>query len=283
MTLTYSEAEKTLGTARNPEQGKPLANNTRLFRRGEDFAIRFHATDIITIHPDGTYTLNSGGYRTMTTKERINEYSPVRMWQGENIWWVRNTSFEDAVLFTDGMKVDANGVPIGTPSINPRLYIRAQRKLTRMVGKFISGWIKSLQESREFPLPSSGDCWYCTLTISGPKGNPDIGKPMGHNDPSHIISHMEESYYVPSLLWNAFLERNIQPQHSNGSWYKQSSDARQATQNQLGMVKYDVEHGRLRSDDHLIESALRQYFRLRRESLVMYLYRQMEAKANSES
>ena len=39
-----------------------------------------HGTTVVTIHTDGTYTLRSGGYRTPTTMDRIQRYSPMT-WQ----------------------------------------------------------------------------------------------------------------------------------------------------------------------------------------------------------
>lgn len=79
MTLTYSEAESLLSKARDMNAGKPVQNHTRLFKRGEDYAVRLHSTDVVTVHPDGTYTLNAGGWYTVTTKERINSYGPARV------------------------------------------------------------------------------------------------------------------------------------------------------------------------------------------------------------
>lgn len=79
MPLTHDEAGRMLAKARDPLAGKPLQNNTRLYQRGDGYAVRFHATDVVLIHPDGTYTLNSGGWMTLTTKDRIESSSPARI------------------------------------------------------------------------------------------------------------------------------------------------------------------------------------------------------------
>lgn len=82
--MTFADAEKLLATARNPEKGKPLANNTRLVPWGPDrFAILFHHTYVVTIHRDGTYTLCNEGWDTATTKQRINEYGPARVYSAK--------------------------------------------------------------------------------------------------------------------------------------------------------------------------------------------------------
>ena len=46
--------------------------------QGQSIDIRYHDTAVVTIHPDGCYTLRTGGYLTATTMRRIAEYSPAR-------------------------------------------------------------------------------------------------------------------------------------------------------------------------------------------------------------
>lgn len=65
---------------------KKLQRNTILYRlacpsnrRGPDenapaYAIRLHSTDVITYYPNGEIRLNSGGFQTVTTKQRMNAY-----------------------------------------------------------------------------------------------------------------------------------------------------------------------------------------------------------------
>ena len=105
--MTWFKAQSML-TGRCKEQRK-LGNNTWLVRRGNDFAIKLHYTDVVTIHQDGTYTLQTGGWHTVTTKARINEYAPCRVWQKDFEWFVG-----DKHEFFDGMRVDATGQPVET-------------------------------------------------------------------------------------------------------------------------------------------------------------------------
>ena len=53
---------------------RPIENNTRIEQRGEDYAVRLHETDVVTFHMDGSVTLDSGGWLTVTTKARMNEF-----------------------------------------------------------------------------------------------------------------------------------------------------------------------------------------------------------------
>lgn len=83
-------------------KAKKLCHNTRLVQLDADtWGVQFHNTIVIRIHRDGSYTLNSGGYRTVTTKKRLNLYGPVRVSQRAFEW------FAGDVPFTDGMKVTA--------------------------------------------------------------------------------------------------------------------------------------------------------------------------------
>jgi len=96
--LTHSEATELFNTARDKEAGKPLYANTRLVKRGENYAIRLHYTDVVTICKNGTYVLRSGGWQTNTTKARINQYSPVGIYQEKFVWYlVDGTEFYDGI------------------------------------------------------------------------------------------------------------------------------------------------------------------------------------------
>jgi len=80
--LDYSEAKRLHDSARNAGDGKPIANNTRVMKRGDAYAIRFHRTDILTFGKDGSFTVNFNGWDTTTTRERVRRYLP----DGYRIW-----------------------------------------------------------------------------------------------------------------------------------------------------------------------------------------------------
>jgi hypothetical protein len=81
---------------------KKLGNNTYLVRiDSETIGVKLHNTIVVTIHQDGTYTLDSGGWQTVTTKQRINEYCPVRVNQRKHQWYVG----DEDIPFKDGIRV----------------------------------------------------------------------------------------------------------------------------------------------------------------------------------
>lgn len=84
-------------------QSHKLDYNTTLERRGADcIAVRLHETDIVTFHP--TFTeLDSGGWTTKTTAERMNTYGPVRI-DRRNPGWMAG-----GYIYFDGMRFSRNG------------------------------------------------------------------------------------------------------------------------------------------------------------------------------
>jgi hypothetical protein len=103
--MNYAEAVKMVRGKTNRESRK-VGNNTyaRILENG-DVAIRLHNTDVVTINPDNIVTLKTGGWQTSTTKDRINQYSPVRVYQEKYQWFVTIDGKE--YPFVEGMVVQA--------------------------------------------------------------------------------------------------------------------------------------------------------------------------------
>jgi hypothetical protein len=101
--LTYDQACDLLTKGRKGR--KKLENNTYLERHDEDtVAVVLHSTAVVKIRSDGTFVLNSGGWLTVTTKDRINNYSPVRVSSVRGTW-----KLYDGQDYYDGMRVDSFG------------------------------------------------------------------------------------------------------------------------------------------------------------------------------
>lgn len=101
--MNYSEAVKMVRGKRNADRRK-VGNNTyaEILPNGS-VGILLHSTYVVKINPDNTYTLNSGGWQTLTTKDRINQYSPKRIYQRNFDWFVKINDKE--YPFIDGMVV----------------------------------------------------------------------------------------------------------------------------------------------------------------------------------
>lgn len=94
---SYGDAKDLFKKVRNVEAGKPLQNHTRLHKFAycgkhwspdSVFAVRYHNTNVVMYYADGVVELNSGGYRTPSTRDRINSNVPsgVGISQVEGEW-----------------------------------------------------------------------------------------------------------------------------------------------------------------------------------------------------
>ena len=89
-------------------ESRLLKSSTIAYRTKSDdnIRIRFHETDILKFDGDGNVTLDSGGYRTPTTKARLNELqSAVHIYQEDFTWYVRFKN-GSTIEFYDGMVID---------------------------------------------------------------------------------------------------------------------------------------------------------------------------------
>lgn len=109
--LTFDKCTEILGN----RTSKKLENNTYLVPlRGEfpnvtEFGIRLHNTYVVRITADG-YTLATGGYQTVTTKDRLNKYGPVMIWQRGYVWyWAPRPMLngDAAKVFQDGLHISS--------------------------------------------------------------------------------------------------------------------------------------------------------------------------------
>jgi len=183
---TYERLAEQFASARNKESGKPIANNTRIVKRGENYAIRLHSTDILTFRPDGSIEYNTGGWKTVTTKERMNRYGPAPIWSKRGAWYISGE------VYSDGCCMKPDGTLEGTA---PPSQIEQEKIQRKQAAKYAKDYTEALYAG-DIPAPSGGDCWGCLM-----KGT-DGTRPLG--GASHILDHFAESYFVPSLIWAAF-------------------------------------------------------------------------------
>ena len=97
--MTHAEATKMVLGKRNRGQRK-VGNNTYAYIQADgSVAIELHGTNVVVIYPDDSVMLNSGGWRTHTTKKRINQYSPFKVYQKNYQWYLEGgAEFEDRMI-----------------------------------------------------------------------------------------------------------------------------------------------------------------------------------------
>jgi hypothetical protein len=178
---------------------RKLANNTYLTMcengpQGIDgapfsFGIKLHQTEVVTFNRSGLIELDSGGWRTVTTKDRMNRALDPgwgkyrwKVWNSSGIWYVgQNNAYDTPYAYADGITLYPDGSVTGegtTPSV--------QLKLRKDVRNYCKRYMRAFWKE-QVPTPSGADCWFC-LGVAPSKSS------------DHILSHIEESYFVPSLL-----------------------------------------------------------------------------------
>lgn len=98
------------------QQTRISKNNTRITWNGDARIVTLHGTDVVKSYSNGLVTLNSGGWRTSTTKTRINQVAAewglgFRVHQDNYVWYVSLIDPETGYLhkprgFTNGMTFD---------------------------------------------------------------------------------------------------------------------------------------------------------------------------------
>lgn len=107
--LSRSVCEKLLGNNRNKQYTSkvvPSIRETIIDQYDDNIHIRYQDTDVVIFKADGTIVLNSGGWRTTTTKSRMNAAlngTGWRVWQRDGDWFASNDRI--VTPFTDGMEV----------------------------------------------------------------------------------------------------------------------------------------------------------------------------------
>ena len=102
----YRRAETVL----NGRAERKLAHNTYLVDLREFdgcIGVKYHNTYIVKFYLDHA-VLNTNGWDTYTTKERLNIFSPVWVYQKDWDWFVTDSQGNDHE-YCDGMKVSYAG------------------------------------------------------------------------------------------------------------------------------------------------------------------------------
>ena len=178
---------------------KIVARNTFRFERDGETVIRLHGTDIVTKHKNGSVTLHDGGWKTVTTKDRINRYMPAgySLYQESGAWYVMR--HDSKGVWWNGTRVpyfDGIRVPQCFSKMNGKGAATEKKEKTLRVQ--IRKFVAKLDKLSELPAPSQGDCWICCMHDKNGKSWGELS-----GDKSHIFEHVKEGYLHGSLILNA--------------------------------------------------------------------------------
>lgn len=209
---TYAAHDATL-TGRC-SQSRKVANNTYLHRCDNgDIAVRLHNTDVVTFHADGTITLSTGGWFTVTTKARINDYLPggVRLSSTKGRWFLTYTGHSEygtdgeyryvpserkPVPFTDGIVLDLDTLDVVDGQLAAET-VKAEDAENETRRKAIERYIrKTTPEAISTAFENGvGDCLFCQMGGDIAAGS------------DHLLTHLDEQYVMFHLALNAVRER----------------------------------------------------------------------------
>jgi hypothetical protein len=108
--MFYSEARRIYNEKRKKDGWVKVANNTWLGHDAiaDNYLYKLHNTVIVTINSDGSYTLRTGGWRSTTTKQRINRFQHVTggtITQRNGTWYWNSDFYPEVIPFEEGMRV----------------------------------------------------------------------------------------------------------------------------------------------------------------------------------
>ena len=205
---SFAQADAVL-TGRSKDR-RQVANNTFAERRGEDIAIKYHATDVVTYHPDGSMTLNTGGYQTYTTKDRFNRFTPFRVHSIKGRWFVADDS--GSIPFVNGATLTPGNLPA---PVDTSAEDKANQEMKRRIKKYVDGYTDEviadlLAHAQEYG--TSGDCWFCSMIDVPKEGGDYFGFRSGESTPNtldneHLLEHLDEDYRMISTLRNAVVAK----------------------------------------------------------------------------
>lgn len=191
----YDQALQYLGG----KHERPYANNTRIELDSlglghEVITVKYHGNPVVNFYPDRV-SFSSCGWKTSTTKERINWFLPdgFYCYQEKSMWYISNRQEGKRYIFADGLTIQYGKVYNAADESESE----AIKTKIKTIKKFVDGYVKALLAG-EVESPSGGDCWYCCMVTDESKS---LGDATGNT--CHIESHIEESYYVPSMVKNA--------------------------------------------------------------------------------
>lgn len=204
-----------------------IARATLQFTNSEGWnVIRYHHTNVVEKRKD-MVRLNSGGWRTPTTKSRMNEhsegfycvYSGKRGWEvsiGKRTWdsergeWIGETQI---VSFYDGMGINIRTGRLAGGKAAERKANASVHREAALKAKII----KFANRLKTEPVPnvSAGDCFYCQMREAG------TGKDVLPHD--CVLLHVKENYLHGSLVVRAIQASGRNP----AFWYRPGAPSKE--------------------------------------------------------
>lgn len=163
---SYRGIESLLYTASDKWVGRrKVGRNTYLERRPNGIALLLHKTDVLLWEPCNTIKLNTGGWLTMTTRDRLNLWLPqhngrsAQVISNNGVWEVRFARLGDqkelfslpgvaGVAYHDGMVIDLATLT----EFTPRYDASRDKSWNDQIDWFLDRWIRHMPEWAGFEV-----------------------------------------------------------------------------------------------------------------------------------
>jgi len=90
---------------------RKLAGNTYVELQDDgEYHLKLHGKVIAVLHVNGEWTLSHCGYRTRTTKDRLNRFTPARIFQKAGEWYHQIRRVD--IPFYNGLRLNHDGYPV---------------------------------------------------------------------------------------------------------------------------------------------------------------------------
>jgi hypothetical protein len=209
--LTFQQGLDFLGD----KPKKALEHKTYLVKYDDDtLGVVFHTTIVVYIFRSGIYQYDTGGWRNTSVKNRINKYGPKKIHHKHGMWMLDNS------IFDDGVRLNTNGdilTPLRTVAVKQKQTLDSKvlkyvnnfcdhvlKHGLKLAGNIDNPWHVDLK-GQELLFPGVGDCWSCYFGLTS---DSHLKEPLGVQ---HLLEHIENSYFVPSLLAKAIITTTDNP------------------------------------------------------------------------
>ena len=199
--MRTTKAELMSGVECIAGSAKLAGSNTLRFETAAGaVCFKLHDTVVVTCHGDGRVTLNSGGWRTVTTKARMNQHAkPYRVASDRGVWTVygegKSVPYFDGITLPDAFESTGKAERAA----------KSERAKRARVATFVKS---NLKLGDPVPMPNDGDCWVCLFGMDGSPGASSeafsASNATGRPDPASCVAkHVEERYMHGSLVVRA--------------------------------------------------------------------------------
>lgn len=159
-------------------------------------SVNYRGTDVVKYSSDNVITLNSGGFKTRTTRKVMNNYLPVglKVVETDNEIWVLKGSNGKWSYYTDMTTINLNTGEVKGESLDYNL-VEEQIELGKQVKNYVTRYMEAVRTDSLYKQTNSYDF-------------SDANVPFVEN---RAKSYVKSSVYSPSLLSRSIVQENPDP------------------------------------------------------------------------